>query len=124
MNFSSSAEQISDSVNLKIQDMIKEGKIDYKIMENSDPNEVLKQLIEQNPELKKALIKIKIFFTIMFLLFIVEIISKGFAMWRASKKNSKIWFWVLLITFSFGILPILYLIFSKDLSKEKNKKIK
>ena len=40
---------------------------------------------------------------------------KGFALWRAVKKNSIPWFIVLLIVNTLGILEILYLyVFSKD----------
>ena len=38
-----------------------------------------------------------------------EIIWKGFALWKSSKLNSPIWFVVILVTNTLGILPILYL---------------
>ena len=37
-----------------------------------------------------------------------DIIWKGTAMLKACKRNSKKWFWVLLIFNTAGILPILY----------------
>lgn len=40
---------------------------------------------------------------------------KGWALWIASKENSKLWFFVLLIVNTFGILEIIYIFgFSKD----------
>ncbi len=37
-----------------------------------------------------------------------DIIWKATAMWKASKRNSKIWFVVLLVVNTAGILPIIY----------------
>lgn len=62
---------------------------------------------------------------------IVAIISiwalvwKGFALWKSSKKNHLIWFIVLLIVNTLGILEILYIyVFSKMSLKGKDKKKK
>lgn len=61
----------------------------------------------------------------MILFFIIAIWSltwKGFALWKSSKKNHLIWFIVLLIVNSVGILEILYIfIFSKMSLKGKAK---
>ena len=46
-------------------------------------------------------------------LLLVAVTLKGFALWRASKKDSKVWFILLLLTNTLGILPLVYLIFSK-----------
>ena len=54
--------------------------------------------------------------TILTLIVILGIILllKGTAMWKASHKNHRFWFWTLLILNTAGILPILYLtVFSK-----------
>jgi Family of unknown function (DUF5652) len=43
-----------------------------------------------------------------------SIVWKGFALWRAAKNESRIWFVVLLVINTLGILEILYLfVFSK-----------
>ena len=43
-----------------------------------------------------------------------ELIWKGLALWKSAKRNDKIWFVVLLIVNTLGILDILYLfVFSK-----------
>ena len=47
------------------------------------------------------------------ILAIIVILLKGFALYRAARKESKGWFWVMVIFETFGILPLLYLIFSK-----------
>ncbi len=46
-----------------------------------------------------------------------DIIWKGTAMWKASKRGSNVWFWVLLIFNTAGILPILYHLFTKKKAK-------
>lgn len=48
----------------------------------------------------------------------IILILKGFALYRAARKESKGWFWVLLIFNTMGILPALYLIFSKKEATE------
>ena len=51
-----------------------------------------------------------------------SLLWKGWALWRAAQKSQKIWFVVLLIVNTFGILEILYIfIISND---ENIKKIK
>ena len=52
---------------------------------------------------------------------IIELILKGFAMWRAAKKDSKVWFWLILIFNTLGILPLIYLLVTKPAGKEKKK---
>jgi hypothetical protein len=57
------------------------------------------------------------------------LVWKGLALWKAGKKNSKIWFVALLIINTLGILEILYIyVFSKmkprKLSKKEEKPIK
>lgn len=42
-----------------------------------------------------------------------DMIWKGFALWRAAHDDSKVWFVVLLIVNSVGILPIVYLLLNK-----------
>lgn len=62
-------------------------------------------------------------FFIPFVLF--ELILKGFALWRAAKKNQNVWFIALLVINSMGILPLIYLILNRDVetpSKKSKKK--
>lgn len=44
------------------------------------------------------------------LAFVWELIWKGFALWRAGRNNQPVWFVVLLIVNSFGLLEIIYLL--------------
>jgi uncharacterized membrane protein len=56
---------------------------------------------------------------------IIELILKGFAMWKACKKNSMAWFWIILILNTAGILPLIYLLVTWKLDQKKpNKKTK
>jgi len=48
----------------------------------------------------------------------IVLILKGCALYRAARKESKGWFWVLMIFNTMGILPLLYLIFSKKDSQQ------
>ncbi len=41
---------------------------------------------------------------------------KGLALWRAARKNSKIWFIVLLVVNTFALLEIIYVFFGDKLT--------
>lgn len=43
-------------------------------------------------------------------LVILDLILKGFALWRSAKNNQTYWFVALLVINSIGILPLIYLI--------------
>lgn len=45
---------------------------------------------------------------------LIEIIFKGFALWKAAILREKNWFVALLLINSVGILPIFYLILRRD----------
>lgn len=56
------------------------------------------------------------------LLIIWSLIWKGMALWRAARLEQKIWFIVLLILNTFGILDIIYLLITqKQIDKFKQK---
>ena len=40
-------------------------------------------------------------------------------MWRAAKRDSKVWFVLLLVLNTAGLLPILYIVFTSDFKKFK-----
>ncbi|MDD3032534.1 MAG: DUF5652 family protein [Candidatus Pacebacteria bacterium] len=42
-----------------------------------------------------------------------ELILKGFALWKAAKKDDKYWFIAILVLNTIGILPLIYLVFIK-----------
>lgn len=55
----------------------------------------------------------------LFLLLIVwTLVWKGLALWRAARKNSPIWFVVLLVVNTIGVLDILYYFFFADMGKK------
>ncbi len=45
---------------------------------------------------------------------ILDVGLKGWGMWRAAKMGKNIWFIVLLVVNSFGILPAIFLLLTND----------
>ena len=43
----------------------------------------------------------------------VALLLKGMALYRAARKDSACWFWIILVFNTLGILPLLYLLFSR-----------
>ena len=59
----------------------------------------------------------------IYVILIWTLIWKGFALWKAARKEHKIWFIVLLIVNTVGILEILYIyVFSKMKFSKKKKR--
>ena len=52
-----------------------------------------------------------------------SVIWKGFALWKAGRKNQPIWFIVLLVVNTIGILEILYLFWFSKMGKKKPEKV-
>lgn len=52
------------------------------------------------------------------LLAVWEVVWKGIALWRAAHRNQLTWFVALLIINSAGLLPIIYLLSTKERSDE------
>jgi hypothetical protein len=50
------------------------------------------------------------------------LVWKGFALWKASKKDHKIWFVAILILNTVGILEILYIYVFSKMNFKKGKK--
>lgn len=57
-------------------------------------------------------------------LIIWELVWKGLALYLAGKKQQPLWFFFILIINSVGILPIIYLLISRDNVPKKVKKKK
>ena len=61
------------------------------------------------------------------ILFLVDLVLRGIALWRAGRNNQLPWFFALFIVNSLGILPAIYLIFfdkgRKAARGTKNKKL-
>lgn len=56
---------------------------------------------------------------LFFLVILWSVIWKGMALWKAARKGDKIWFVVLLVVNSLGILDILYIYFFSEKSAKK-----
>lgn len=52
-------------------------------------------------------------------LFIWEVVLKLLAMWKAAQRKELLWFVLIAIFNTLGILPLLYLIITKDKNEEK-----
>ena len=50
---------------------------------------------------------------IFLIIILFELILKGFALWKAAKKDDKYWFIAILVLNTLGILPLIYLVFIK-----------
>ncbi len=58
------------------------------------------------------------------IIIIWTMIWKGFALWKAGRKNQPIWFIILLIVNTIGILEILYIFIFSELKEKRNPKKK
>ena len=58
-----------------------------------------------------------VFFAVLAVIAIWTLVWKGLALWHAGRNNQKVWFVILLIVNTVGILEILYLAFGR---KNKN----
>jgi len=50
-------------------------------------------------------------FTLLMLVFVLDIILRAVSLWRAARANQTAWFIALLILNTIGILPLIYLLF-------------
>lgn len=48
---------------------------------------------------------------------ILDLILRGFALWKSARKGQNIWFIALLAVNSMGILPLVYLVLNRDTIK-------
>ena len=51
---------------------------------------------------------------LLFPLIILDLVLKGFALWRAARNKQTVWFIALLLVNSVGILPAIYLLTHKE----------
>jgi len=57
-------------------------------------------------------------FTILLIVLVIwEMIWKGIALWKSSRRKQVVWFIVLFILNTAGLLPIVYLLFFKNKKK-------
>lgn len=55
---------------------------------------------------------------------LIDLILRGFALWKSARKDQNVWFIALLVINSMGILPLIYLLLNKDQKESSNKKSK
>ncbi len=48
---------------------------------------------------------------------ILDLILRGFALWKSARNNQNVWFISLLIINSMGILPLIYLLLNRNKKK-------
>lgn len=53
---------------------------------------------------------------------LIDIVLKGFALWKAAKKGQQVWFIALLLVNSVGILPGIYLLLNRETALKKTSK--
>lgn len=86
--------------------------------------QITSQFAAQNPALAQLGSQLGI--SIILLLVVLAIVSiwsliwKGFALWKAARKTHKIWFIVLLIVNTIGILEILYIYVFSEMGKKNS----
>jgi len=68
---------------------------------------------------KNTGLSITVIIIIFAIILIWELIWKILAMWKAAKKDSIIWFIVLALVNTVGILPILYIFWFSEIKKNK-----
>jgi len=62
-----------------------------------------------------------IFSPLIYLLLLWTLFWKGWALWMSARRNEKVWFIVLLIVNTLGLLEIFYIfIYSQFLKKQEN----
>jgi methionyl-tRNA synthetase len=59
---------------------------------------------------------------LLFPLIVWSLFWKGWALWRAAKNDSKVWFIVLLLVNTLGILDILYIFFFSKNTKRSSRR--
>jgi len=111
--YSQSMDEIQDSITQQIGENQARVQI--------EPGMTVGEYIQKNERIRSAFFKYLLFALVISLFFMIDTILKGFAMLDASKRESKKWFWVLLLVTSLGILPLIYLIFFKNKPEKKGK---
>jgi methionyl-tRNA synthetase len=53
---------------------------------------------------------------------VVDLVLRGMALWRSARKGDNVWFVILLVINTVGILPLIYLLFFSKPAKKTAKK--
>ncbi|VVB78862.1 Uncharacterised protein [uncultured archaeon] len=92
------------------------------IAQTVSPEEILMKAIQDDPQVRSAVIKFVLILIVFAILMLIDLILRGAAMWKASKRDQKAWFWFLLAVNSLCILPIIYLLIYRKAKKDGKKK--
>lgn len=55
---------------------------------------------------------------------LLDLLLKGFALWKSAKAGQQVWFIALLVVNSLGILPAIYLYMNREMPKTSKKSSK
>ena len=69
-------------------------------------------------------ISMGVLFAVLAIISIWSLVWKGLALWKSARKNSTIWFVILLIVNTVGILEILYIYVFSEMQKKKSEEKK
>ena len=56
---------------------------------------------------------------LLFPLMVLDLVLKGFALWRSAQREQTVWFIALLLVNSVGILPAVYLLTNREKKSRK-----
>lgn len=71
-------------------------------------------ILNQNSGFLMEAYNMQAFMSGIFLLALLDLGLKGWAMWRAARMEKKSWFIALLVINSFGILPVIFLLMTRQ----------
>lgn len=71
-------------------------------------------ILNQNSDFVMGAYNMSALMSGFFLLILLDTGLKGWAMWRAARMEKKSWFIALLIINSFGILPVIFLLMTRQ----------
>lgn len=60
--------------------------------------------------------------SLLFVLAIVDLVLRGWALWRAARMNKQWWFIALLVFNTIGILPVIFLLMTNEAYKKMAKR--
>lgn len=58
--------------------------------------------------------------TTILILVVIDLVLKGFALWRAARNKHRAWFIAVLVINSVGVLPLIYLLMVRKEKRETN----
>lgn len=54
----------------------------------------------------------------IWLIVIIDLLLRGYALWHAARRSQKVWFIALLILNTLGILPLVYILLNRNKKKK------